>query len=176
MSPDVPASVKARLLNEAKRQGEGFELFLVRYACERFLYRLVAEKFEAMVQLGRRNSRMKDFHDIWALSQTFPFDGNSLREAISRCFARRGTAWTPEAPDALTSVFYADADVGRRWEAYCRKGQFRASPPRTMREVGDRLRAFLGPVRESIVAGSVFEQRWPAGGPWDAGVEGEVAL
>ena len=26
----------------------------------------VAEKFEAMVQLGLRNSRMKDFHDIWA--------------------------------------------------------------------------------------------------------------
>ncbi len=42
MSPDVPASIKARLLNRAKQRGEELELFLVRYACERFLYRLGA--------------------------------------------------------------------------------------------------------------------------------------
>ena len=42
MSPNVPASIKARLLNKAKVKGEEFELFLVRYACERFLYRLGA--------------------------------------------------------------------------------------------------------------------------------------
>jgi hypothetical protein len=40
MSTDVAASVKARLLNEAKRRGEMYERVLVRYACERFLYRL----------------------------------------------------------------------------------------------------------------------------------------
>ncbi len=34
---------------------------------------VVAEKFEAMLTLGRRNSRMKDFHDIWALSRSFGF-------------------------------------------------------------------------------------------------------
>jgi len=42
MSPDVPASIRARLLAKAKRRGEEFELFLVRYAIERFLYRLGA--------------------------------------------------------------------------------------------------------------------------------------
>ena len=26
---------------------------------------VVAEKFEAIVKLGRANSRMKDFYDIW---------------------------------------------------------------------------------------------------------------
>ena len=40
MSPDIAASIKARLLNRARETGEEFELFLVRYACERFLYRL----------------------------------------------------------------------------------------------------------------------------------------
>ena len=47
----------------------------------------VAEKFEAIVQLGQQNSRMKDFHDVWALSETFGFDGSVLREAIRACFA-----------------------------------------------------------------------------------------
>ena len=35
----------------------------------------IAEKFETMVQLGTSNSRMKDFYDVWALSETFAFDG-----------------------------------------------------------------------------------------------------
>lgn len=58
----------------------------------------VAEKFEAMVKLDMRNSRMKDFHDIWALAGTFAFDGPTLRQAIAACFERRATAWASEAP------------------------------------------------------------------------------
>ena len=45
----------------------------------------VAEKFEAMVSLDTRNSRMKDFHDVWALAGAFAFHGPSLRKAIARC-------------------------------------------------------------------------------------------
>jgi hypothetical protein len=71
----------------------------------------VAEKLEAMVQLGRRNSRMKDFHDVWALSQLFAFEGPALQQAIMRCFDRRGTPWAAEVPDAPALGFYADPDV-----------------------------------------------------------------
>ena len=39
------------------------------------------------------NSRMKDFHDLRALSQLFPFDGEVLAEAIVRTFERRKTAF-----------------------------------------------------------------------------------
>jgi hypothetical protein len=41
-------------------------------------YTVVAEKLEAMVLLGEANSRMKDFYDLWFLSQHFEFDGNTL--------------------------------------------------------------------------------------------------
>ena len=34
---------------------------------------VVAEKFEAMVTLGMANSRLKDFYDLWLISQTFEF-------------------------------------------------------------------------------------------------------
>ncbi len=33
----------------------------------------LAEKFEAMVSLGERNTRMKDYFDVWLLSQRFRF-------------------------------------------------------------------------------------------------------
>ncbi len=302
MSPDVAASVRARLLTIAKQKGEEFERFLVRYACERFLYRLgasefrdrcvlkgagllslwmndpyrttrdvdllasgpsdeaavqaivaaicgvacpedgltfdlaslevtpiradeeyqgqrvvvrarlgnarirlqvdlgfgdavtpspedatyptllrglppprirsyprvvtVAEKFEAMVTLGRRNSRMKDFHDIWALSSEFDFDGPLLRRAISACFDRRGTAWTPEAPDVLGTAFYGDPELQRRWADYTRGAVFRKLPPTAFEPIGQRVLDFLGPVRESIVAREAFTRHWNADGPW----------
>ena len=40
MSKDLAASVRARLLNLAKAEGSNFNQVLVRYALERFLYRL----------------------------------------------------------------------------------------------------------------------------------------
>ena len=39
---------------------------------------------KAMVALGRANSRMKDFYDIWLLDQSFPFDDDRLARAIAR--------------------------------------------------------------------------------------------
>jgi predicted nucleotidyltransferase component of viral defense system len=36
---------------------------------------VVAEKFEAMVKLGMLNSRMKDFYDVWELSQKIRLRG-----------------------------------------------------------------------------------------------------
>ena len=44
MSTNSTASIRARLLNRAKSEGEEFQLYLVRYACERFLYRLGASR------------------------------------------------------------------------------------------------------------------------------------
>jgi Nucleotidyl transferase AbiEii toxin, Type IV TA system len=53
---------------------------------------VVAEKVQAVVVLGMLNSRMKDFFDLWAISQTFPFDGVVLSDAMRATFTRRGTA------------------------------------------------------------------------------------
>ena len=55
---------------------------------------VVAEKFEAMVSLGIANSRMKDFYDLYVLSERFDFDGDLLARAIAATFARRRTALT----------------------------------------------------------------------------------
>lgn len=51
---------------------------------------VVAEKFQAMVALGRINSRMKDLYDIWVLARTFPFTDDRL--------PRRGGGVDPSEP------------------------------------------------------------------------------
>ena len=128
----------------------------------------IAEKFETMVQLGNRNSRMKDFYDVWALSEAFSFDGAELLEAVTRCFERRNTPWTADIPEALTSAFYSNLGRQDLWSAYGRRGELLSPPPSAFEVVGDRMQSFLGPVRDNILAGEPFGMYWPAGGPWEA--------
>ena len=300
MSPNVAASIRARLLNRAKSRGIEFQLYLVRYACERFLYRLgqsevrdrlilkggillslwmfepfrstrdidmlafdenhvevirdviktvcavscpedglefdvdtlkvspiregqvyggqratltallnsakatvridfgfgdavspedavmptlidslpapsllvypmvsvIAEKFQAMVHLGLSNTRMKDFYDMWALSESFNIDGDALLVAVADCFKRRGTPWTEELPEALTSEFYSDANIQMEWDRYGRSAALIEPPPVSFEEVGSRVITLLGPIRESIISKESFRMRWVSGDNW----------
>ena len=79
---------------------------------------VIAEKFQAMVALGRANSRMKDFYDIWLLSQSFPFDDDRLAPAIAATFERRETEIPAKLPDALTPAFAEDEQKQRQWNAF----------------------------------------------------------
>ncbi len=127
----------------------------------------VAEKFEAMVKLDTRNSRMKDFHDIWALSGALAFDGARLRSAIAACFDRRGTPWTAEVPRALAPAFYTEPELRNRWAAYLEGTGVITPPPAQFEVIGERIIQFLGPVRSSIVFAEPFDVTWPSGGPWN---------
>ena len=129
----------------------------------------IAEKFEAMVRLGAGNSRMKDFWDIVALSQEFTFDGETLRTAIDETFRRRGTLIGEVAPVALQRAFYQDEIRSGRWATFRTKSGERLEVPPAFAQVGERVIAFLGPVRESLARNESFARTWPKGGPWQAG-------
>jgi predicted nucleotidyltransferase component of viral defense system len=79
---------------------------------------VIAEKFQAMVALGRANSRMKDFYDIWILSKTFDFAPERLARAVAATFARRQTVIPTDRPDALTEDFAEDPLKQRQWAAF----------------------------------------------------------
>ncbi len=126
----------------------------------------IAEKFEAAVKLGTANSRMKDFHDIWALSGAFTFNGIALQNAIVACFERRGTKWTTEIPSSLTTAFYQYPSLQTKWVSHARKNSGAVPPPGQFSEIGERIIRFLVPVREHVIVGSPFESDWIPGGPW----------
>ncbi|HEX9642328.1 MAG TPA: nucleotidyl transferase AbiEii/AbiGii toxin family protein, partial [Candidatus Krumholzibacteria bacterium] len=126
----------------------------------------VAEKLEAMVKLDIRNSRMKDFHDLWAISGAFAFDGPTLQRAIAACFERRATLWLAVAPRALTPAFYQTPEIETRWRRYLAAGAVLAPPPAQFEVIGERIIHFIGPVRSSIVEGATFTSTWGPGGPW----------
>ncbi len=104
---------------------------------------VIAEKFQAMVALGRANSRMKDFYDVWVLSKTYSFAGDRLPRAISATFRRRTTDIPIELPDALTMEFARDNAKVRQWIAFA--GNLSTAPASFELIVSD-LSAFLMPM------------------------------
>jgi len=103
---------------------------------------VIAEKFQTMVVLGRANSRMKDFYDIWLLSRTFEFKDDKLARAISATFARRKTDIPGELPDALTTGFADDRQKVQQWNSFIADV---AHQPGTLADVVKELASFLMP-------------------------------
>jgi hypothetical protein len=126
---------------------------------------VVAEKLEAMVVLGDRNSRIKDFFDLDYLASRFEFDRATLSEAVRRTFERRHTPIPAEDPIGLTPPY---------WENPSRPAQVRAFARRARIEVPEQpgeqfvrlLHAFLSPVLEDVRSGTRLEGTWRAGGSW----------
>jgi hypothetical protein len=52
---------------------------------------LLAEKLETMIARGTANTRMRDFYDIYLLTDRKPFDLSTLRKAILITSRKRGT-------------------------------------------------------------------------------------
>src|SRR5690606_32890538 len=89
---------------------------------------VVAEKLEALVSLGMRNSRMKDFFDLWVIGRTFAFDGQTLSEAVTATFQRRHTPLPVETPLALTEAFAQDAGKQTQWRAFLNRTTLALAP------------------------------------------------
>jgi hypothetical protein len=126
---------------------------------------VIAEKVHAMIVLGSKNSRMRDFFDIHALAMHEPFDGDLLARALRATFARRRTEVPAHTPIALTPDF---ADIqGKRaqWAAFVRRGRLKEPPD--LEVVIQNMAAFVGPVLVAAARGERFAAKWSPGGPWE---------
>jgi len=126
----------------------------------------IAEKFHAMVVLDIRNSRMKDFYDIWFMANTWTFDMASLSKAIRGSFERRKTRIPTAIPFALTEEFLGDPQKKQQWAAFVSRLNPGDEAP-SLEEVGAILRTFLLP----CISGSTptkFENRsWSPDRRWN---------
>ena len=125
----------------------------------------VAEKLEAIVDLGMANCRMKDFFDLRHLSETTAFDGPLLARAIIATFKRRKTRLPESVPMGLTQEFGKDAIKQTQWAAFLRRiGQ---EPDRSpLVKILATLRRFLMSPMEAGVCKALFKKKWSPGGPW----------
>jgi hypothetical protein len=79
---------------------------------------VIAEKFQAMVDLGVANGRMKDYYDLWAVPKSLEIADADLDAAIAATFERRGTPIPAERPPGLSAEMADDPDKQRQWQAY----------------------------------------------------------
>ncbi len=126
----------------------------------------IAEKFEAIVNLGLTNSRMKDYYDIWLLSRQFDFDGAILKEAIHATFKRRRTALPNEIPIGLSSEFVSDAGKLSQWQAFVRRSRLE-SIEINLEGVVKVIADFILPPSKAAAEGNAFALTWVKGGPWN---------
>jgi predicted nucleotidyltransferase component of viral defense system len=126
---------------------------------------VVAEKMHAMVILGERNSRYKDFYDLHAMAGAFPFERGTLVRAVKATFERRATPITVDTPAALTARYYSDESRAQQWRAYVTRNSLTDAPTDFTR-VGERVTAFLQPVWAELNAHDATAGDWPPGGPW----------
>lgn len=125
----------------------------------------IAEKLHAMVEYGERNTRHRDFYDVFTLANGFEFTGRRLTRAVTATFERRKRPIDARPLIVLTPAFFANDARGAQWRSYLRKNGLAAAPEDFV-AVGELLRSFIGPVWDAIAAGSIFDLTWKPGGPW----------
>ncbi len=127
---------------------------------------VVAEKLEAIVQLGDVNTRMKDFYDLWHLSRGFRFDGGTLAQAIANTFSARRTPIPRLPPVGLIDQF-AMKNQGL-WQAYLTRTGDNDERLSSLAGVSSHLRGFVLPPMQAVSDGERFTQTWTDEGGWQS--------
>ena len=78
---------------------------------------VIAEKFDAMIVLDARNSRMKDFYDIYTLLTKHDIQPSTLNKAIKLTIQQRNTN-TPKFPAVFQERFAEDPRNLQLWDAF----------------------------------------------------------
>lgn len=125
---------------------------------------VVAEKFEAMISLGRLNSRMKDFFDVWLLATASDFRGTELQAAVSATFRRRGTPIFKN-PQVFAPEFANEPSKQAQWAGFLEHMR-PTQAPADFSEVVAVIREFLTPLHSATAKGIDFSAEWKHPGPW----------
>ena len=118
----------------------------------------IAEKIDAILSLMEFSSRMKDYYDIYYLSNKFNFDGKVLTEALKKTFENRGHAFTLEQFDQVMG-FADDSAMQKKWKAFVRKIDTKTDDYSTVLK---NIKAFLSKPFAAAVKCKEFSEQWAA--------------
>jgi predicted nucleotidyltransferase component of viral defense system len=113
-------------------------------------YTVVAEKLHAIALLGMTNSRLKDYLDLSVLLGREALDTETLANAISATFERRGMAVPASWPVGLTDEFANDPSRQALWQAFLKKNELaKQALPEIVTALREALEAALRRARHS---------------------------
>lgn len=83
---------------------------------------VLAEKFETIITRGVANTRMRDFYDIYILTNTQTFDGNTFKAALDKTVEKRSTS--KQMSDGITDTIVrilGNQTMADLWQRYQKK-------------------------------------------------------
>lgn len=125
---------------------------------------IIADKFEAMVSRNETNTRLKDFYDIWVLSEIREFEGRHLQEAIASTFQFFKTDIPKEVALCLTPEFFERPDKLSQWKAFLNNAK--VDIELNLADAAKRIEDFLMPVCAQINSNQEFKAKWVAKKGW----------
>lgn len=108
---------------------------------------VIAEKFQAMIDLSSFNSRMKDFYDVYKLIIAKEYNPDLLQEAIISTFENRETSYIEEH-SLFNPEFATDSQRQQNWSAFLRK--IKRDKQLTFEEVMKTITKELKPYWENL--------------------------
>lgn len=81
---------------------------------------VVAEKFQAMIELSENNSRMKDFYDLYTLLYNNALDSDMQEKAIHATLKNRGTVYEENHP-LFSNDFPKNPRFQMLWKGFIKK-------------------------------------------------------
>lgn len=116
----------------------------------------IAEKLDAILQRFELTGRMKDFYDIYYLSQTFDFDGLKLQTAISETLLNRGTDYNTDSFKRILELA-EDESMQIKWRYFLRTLH---NPDIPFSQVMDGIAKFIEPVWDAFLHEGEFLKQW----------------
>lgn len=95
---------------------------------------VIAEKFQAMIELSETNSRMKDFYDVYRMLKKGDFDSENLELAINATFDTRFTRYSNDHP-IFTDDFAENKTKQVQWSAFLKKMSSKDEVPERFEDV-----------------------------------------
>lgn len=115
----------------------------------------VAEKLDAIIQRMETTSRIKDFYDIYYLSENFDFNGTILNQAVKATLEHRQRNSDADVFKIITG-FVDNEFLNIQWRAF--------EPARNMKlefkTVLNQMDIFLKPIYDAVLGQKEFTLRW----------------
>ena len=119
---------------------------------------VVAEKFHAMVRHAELNSRMKDYYDLWLISETFEFDGRALQTEIESTFRKRDTEIPSEQPLSLSAEFVLASQT--RWVNFLNKMELENPQVENFQDIVEKIWTFIEHPLQASISQTKSTRKW----------------
>lgn len=134
-------------------QLEGFESpEIIAYSIES----VIAEKLDTIINRMKLTSRMKDFYDIYYISNTWGFDGRKLQQAIFETLENRKTIYEKNILEEISKL-KEDSDMLFKWKAFIKNS---IKIDLGFEKVMDTIVKFIVPVFKGIINENEFFGQW----------------